>query len=119
MLAGTTPSSSPHGSQRRPGGPIGCPPRRSGNMRREEGRRLLTGGERTSGRDMLSAQSAGGAKAGGPRPWVPTERLRIVRHRGERGRMGGGLLEPEYGGKGLQRRSLIVGTSQPKPEARA
>ena len=40
---------------------------RSGNMRREEGRPLPTGGARTSERDMLSARSAGRAKPAGPR----------------------------------------------------
>ena len=65
-------SASPSLVARPPAGPEW--PRRSGNMRREEGRRLLTGGERTSGRDMLSAQSAGGARAAGLCPWARSDR---------------------------------------------
>src|SRR6202034_2113619 len=43
-------------------------PRLSGNTRREEGRRLLTGGERTSGQDTPSAQNAGRARTTRRRP---------------------------------------------------
>ena len=65
-------SASPSLVARPPAGPEW--PRRSGNIRREEGRRRLTGGERRSGRDMLSAQSAGGARAAGLCPWARSGR---------------------------------------------
>src|ERR1700677_2279677 len=74
MSVGTTPRSSCLGSRRRPESPTGCPPRRSGNMPREAGRRVHIGGERTWARDTPTAQNAEGATTARPSPWARSAR---------------------------------------------
>jgi formylglycine-generating enzyme required for sulfatase activity len=64
MSAGTTPRSSLRGYQRRRVSPIGCRPKLSGNTRREEERRRLTGGERKWAWDTPQCAECGGRENG-------------------------------------------------------